>query len=79
MKRFALSRVFVFPLIVAACLLVLAACGTTGGTNNAQHEGHVHTEMANGDLREETASAKILPEFLNGKQRELQKNVSIGG
>lgn len=44
---------------------------TTETKEHMNHTNHQHT-LANGDLQEETASAKILPSFLDQKSEDLK-------
>lgn len=72
--------------IFALSLLVLSACGVDKqvvekNQNEAQkeeasHEEHVH---ASGDIQEETASANVLPSFLNNKSEDIRLVYQIAG
>ncbi|MFC9539140.1 PCYCGC motif-containing (lipo)protein [Lysinibacillus sp. NPDC056959] len=69
----------------ALSLLVLSACGedqqaVEKNQNEAQkeasHEEHAH---ASGDIQEETASADVLPSFLNNKSEDIRLVYQIAG
>ncbi len=71
--------------IFALSLLVLSACGedkqaVEKNQNEAQkeasHEEHAH---ASGDIQEETASADVLPSFLNNKSEDIRLVYQIAG
>lgn len=71
--------------IFTLSLLVLSACGedkqvVEKNQNEAQkeasHEGHVH---ASGDIQEETASADVLPSFLDNKSEDIRLVYQIAG
>ena len=72
-------------IFVVLALLLLSACGenknsaeTSPKANDASHEGHDHAE-ASGDIQEETASADVLPTFLEGKQENIRLVYQIAG
>ncbi len=63
--------------------MLLSACGedkksvkTTQEANDTSHEGHTH---ASGDIQEETASADVLPSFLEGQQENIRLVYQIAG
>ncbi|MGE8037489.1 hypothetical protein B1B04_21825 [Lysinibacillus sp. KCTC 33748] len=71
--------------IFALSLLVLSACGedkqaVEKNQNEAQkeasHKEHAH---ASGDIQEETASADVLPSFLNNKSEDIRLVYQIAG
>ncbi|MEY9973718.1 hypothetical protein ABH966_004118 [Lysinibacillus sp. RC46] len=71
--------------IFTLSLLVLSACGedhqaVEKNQNEAQkeasHEEHGH---ASGDIQEETASADVLPSFLNNKSEDIRLVYQIAG
>lgn len=73
---------------LAALTLVLAACGNGGTekpveTNPATTKaeaGHNHAEhLPNGDLQEVTASADILPAFLDDKPEDMRMIYKLAG
>ncbi len=62
-------------------LLLVSACGeekqaVDDHQNNDSHEDHRH---ASGDVQEETASATILPSFLDDKQENIRMVYQIAG
>lgn len=74
--------------VLLAGTMFLAACGNnadesskekhtehnqaqTTETDHTNHANHQHT-LANGDLQEETASAEILPSFLDNQSEDLK-------
>ncbi|MFF2480767.1 PCYCGC motif-containing (lipo)protein [Paenibacillus sp. NPDC058071] len=70
--------------ILMSLILVLTACGgsakkPSGG--NIEHDGHadhgVHT--ASGDLQEETASARVLPSFLDSQSDDIRLVYAAAG
>lgn len=70
-------------IFVVLALLLLSACGedkkeaeANQETQEASHEGHSH---ASGDIQEETASADILPSFLEDKQEKIRLVYQIAG
>lgn len=71
-------------IFVVLALLLLSACGdknsaeTSPKANDVSHEGHDHAE-ASGDIQEETASADVLPTFLEGKQENIRLVYQIAG
>jgi len=72
-------------IFVVLALLLLSACGenknsaeTSPKANDASHEGHDRAE-ASGDIQEETASADVLPTFLEGKQENIRLVYQIAG
>lgn len=72
-------------IFVVLALLLLSACGenknsadTTPEANDASHEGHSHVE-ASGDIQEVTASADVLPTFLEDKQENIRLVYQIAG
>jgi len=71
--------------IFALSLLVLSACGVdkkvveknqNEAQKEASHEEHAH---ASGDIQEETASADVLPSFLNNKSEDIRLVYQIAG
>ncbi|WP_153733376.1 PCYCGC motif-containing (lipo)protein [Sporosarcina obsidiansis] len=71
---------------LAALTLALAACGN-GATEkpvDSDHQdaeaeaGHVE-HLANGDLQEVTASANVLPSFLDGKPEDMRLVYQVAG
>lgn len=55
-----------------AIVLLLAACSS----KEESHNGHEHV---NGDIQEETASAEILPAFLNEQPENIRLTYQIAG
>lgn len=55
------------PAVMAACFMVLSACGAAQQQKDA-HDSHHAT---NGDLRQTTASIEQLPPFLDGQRVEI--------
>ncbi|WP_042165391.1 PCYCGC motif-containing (lipo)protein [Paenibacillus gorillae] len=58
-------------------LVLLSACGgNNGGSPNNEHAGHGNdghgSHAVNGDLQEETASAAVLPKFLDGQSEDMR-------
>lgn len=71
--------------IFAVSLLILSACGDEKDTadhskepekQEASHEGHEH---AVGDIQEETASAEVLPSFLDSQDENIRLIYQIAG
>ena len=71
--------------IFALSLLVLSACcedkqavekNPSEAQKEASHEEHAH---ASGDIQEETASADVLPSFLNNKSEDIRLVYQIAG
>ncbi|TDY07039.1 UNVERIFIED_CONTAM: uncharacterized protein with PCYCGC motif [Lysinibacillus xylanilyticus] len=71
--------------IFALSLLVLSACGEdkqaveknqNAAQKEASHEEHGH---ASGDIQEETASADVLPSFLDNKSEDIRLVYQIAG
>ncbi|MFJ7735402.1 PCYCGC motif-containing (lipo)protein [Lysinibacillus sp. NPDC097287] len=71
--------------IFAVSLLILSACGTEKNKDEhseepakqeASHEGHEH---AVGDIQEETASAEVLPSFLDSQDENIRLIYQIAG
>ncbi|MGE7942946.1 PCYCGC motif-containing (lipo)protein [Lysinibacillus xylanilyticus] len=71
--------------IFAISLLVLSACGEEKKVaeknqnetpKEASHEEHAH---ASGDIQEETASADVLPSFLNNQTENIRLVYQIAG
>jgi hypothetical protein len=71
--------------IFALSLLVLSACGEdkqvvekdqNEAQKEASHEKHGH---ASGDIQEETASADVLPSFLDNKSEDIRLVYQIAG
>ncbi|HTG67939.1 MAG TPA: PCYCGC motif-containing (lipo)protein [Candidatus Udaeobacter sp.] len=57
--------------IAAAAALILTACGTSKEEN---HQTHSH-----GDLQEKTASATVMPAFLDGQMDKIRLVYQIAG
>ncbi|MFJ7949900.1 PCYCGC motif-containing (lipo)protein [Lysinibacillus sp. NPDC096418] len=71
--------------IFAVSLLILSACGAEKNKDEhveepekqeASHAGHDH---AVGDIQEETASADVLPSFLDGQNENIRLVYQIAG
>ncbi|POZ55746.1 hypothetical protein LYSIN_00529 [Lysinibacillus sphaericus] len=71
--------------IFTLLLLVLSACGTDKQAteeqpkdtqNEASHDGHAHVT---GDIQEETASADVLPTFLDNQSENIRLVYQIAG
>ncbi len=75
--------------LFAMSLLVLSACSDekkavesnqdsnqNSEQKEASHEGHAHDS---GDIQEETASANVLPTFLEGKQENIRLVYQVAG
>lgn len=71
--------------IFVLSLLVLSACDAdkqvveknlNGAQKEASHEEHGH---ASGDIQEETASADVLPSFLDNKSKDMRLVYQIAG
>ncbi|MEK4229155.1 PCYCGC motif-containing (lipo)protein [Solibacillus sp. FSL H8-0538] len=58
-------------LVLFLCLVLLVAC-SNGNEKSNQEEQSENTAINSGDLREETASIEVLPEFLDNKSEEIQ-------
>jgi len=70
-------------IFVVLALLLLSACGKDKNSvesnheaNDASHEGHT---QASGDIQEETASADVLPSFLDDKQENIRLVYQLAG
>ncbi|MEC1180782.1 PCYCGC motif-containing (lipo)protein [Metasolibacillus meyeri] len=59
-------------LSLVAIVLLLAACSS----KEEAHDGHAHS---NGDIQEETASAEILPSFLDEQPENIRLTYQIAG
>ncbi|MZQ85489.1 hypothetical protein GQF01_25555 [Paenibacillus sp. 5J-6] len=57
-------------MIVLSMATVLTACGSQKVISDDDHSGH--QEHASGDVQEKTASAKVLPTFLNGQAEQIR-------
>lgn len=71
--------------ILAVSLLILSACGAEKNKDEqseepekqeASHDGHDH---AVGDIQEETASAEVLPSFLDSQDENIRLIYQIAG
>jgi len=63
-----MKKLSVISVVTACFLLILStACSGTGKETHGTHR------MPNGDLREETGSAAILPSFLDGQQKIVRQ------
>lgn len=65
-------------LAISLSLIVLGACSNNTDESNEvstplkEEEHSSHTSSKSGDIREETTSVDVLPEFLNDKPEEMQ-------
>ncbi|QFG00582.1 hypothetical protein PB01_18290 [Psychrobacillus glaciei] len=58
--------------IFVSALLVLSACGQKEAKeNHADHENHI-AHLTNGDLQETTASAEVIPTFLDNQSEDMK-------
>ncbi|TYS18840.1 hypothetical protein FZC78_04895 [Rossellomorea vietnamensis] len=59
---------------LAVLMLFIAGCSPNEKNNTASSEDHEHhhEELANGDIREETAGPEQLPSFLDDKDENIQ-------
>ncbi|MFF2753828.1 lipoprotein [Psychrobacillus sp. NPDC058041] len=58
--------------LLFSALLVLSACGQKGSQEKQEdHENHI-AHLANGDLQETTASADVLPTFLDSQSEDMK-------
>ena len=64
-----------------AIVLVLSACSEKAGTNYKEDELAVgeQKQLSNGDLQEVTASADILPAFLDDKPEDMRLVYQVAG
>jgi len=69
MKR---KRLIAMILILSAVTVVVSSCGSKPEQvqTPSGHQGHEHTAV--GDIQEKTASADILPSFLDNQQEEIR-------
>lgn len=67
--------------LMLAIVLVLSACSEKAGTNHKEDELAVgeQKQLSNGDLQEVTASAEILPEFLDDKPEDMRLVYQVAG
>jgi len=67
--------------ILLAAILVLSACGEKAQPSEKEHEPEHGEQMhaPNGDLQEVTASADILPAFLDDKPEEMRLVYQVAG
>ncbi|MER2088260.1 MAG: PCYCGC motif-containing (lipo)protein [Sporosarcina sp.] len=67
--------------ILLTAILVLSACGEKAQTSEKEH-GMAHGEQnhaPNGDLQEVTASAAVLPSFLDDKSEDMRLVYQMAG
>jgi hypothetical protein len=60
---------------LAALMLFISACSSAEENSDNQtteQHGHQHEQLANGDIREETAGPEQLPSFLDDKDENIQ-------
>ncbi len=64
-----------------AALLVLSACGQKAHTDHEEHDlAHgEQKQLPNGDLQEMTASANVLPSFLDDKPEDMRLVYQVAG
>ncbi len=64
-----------------AALLVLSACGQKGHMDHEEHDlAHgEQRQLPNGDLQEMTASANVLPSFLDDKPEDMRLVYQVAG
>ncbi len=67
--------------VLLAAMLVLAACGEKAATDNEKDhmETGQHKQIPNGDLQEVTASADVLPSFLDDKSEDMRLVYQVAG
>lgn len=75
-----MKKLFIITSLLS--LIFLGACSNGGSqepaTSQAGHTDHTSPSLINGmDIREETSSIEILPEFLTGKQEVLQQTYAL--
>ncbi|WP_394231346.1 PCYCGC motif-containing (lipo)protein [Niallia oryzisoli] len=61
---------FIVCHIIAVLLLTACASNDQSAGQKEEHENHTETVM--GDIREETSSIKVIPEFLQGKPEDMK-------
>ena len=61
-------------LLIVIAVLVLSACGKNTNTAHEKHNMTIgeHHQLPNGDIQEVTASADILPSFLDDKPEDMR-------
>ncbi|MFS0577383.1 PCYCGC motif-containing (lipo)protein [Sporosarcina sp. 179-K 3D1 HS] len=68
-------------LVLFSFMLLLGACGSKSGTSQEAQElahGEQH-QLPNGDLQEVTASADVLPAFLDDKPEDMRLVYQLAG
>ncbi|RHW39666.1 hypothetical protein D1B33_02105 [Lysinibacillus yapensis] len=71
----------VFPLFVCM-IFILSACGNAATQEKPEaqeHAGHDAQNHVAGDLQEETASAEILPSFLDSQHEDIRLVYEVAG
>lgn len=64
--------------ILLTLVIIITACSSQNGAHNQEHtneQGHEETNEhlhVSGDIQEETASATILPSFLDGQNEQIR-------
>jgi hypothetical protein len=65
-------------MLMMAVAFTVSAC--SGAAKEAAHTEHAeHAEHAHGDLQEKTASADVLPSFLNSQREEIRLVYQLAG